>query len=63
MTYLKRILRLFGLLIFIVFASVAVALGGGIPVSRNSRKEYPIEITMEKSKEDKTDRIDSEQKE
>lgn len=52
----KKILRLLGLVLLIVLASVGLGIGGGIPIPPSNKKEDTIEIKVElvESNEDKT---------
>ena len=52
-----KILRLLGLVLLIVLASVGIGIGGGIPIPPSNKKEDTIEIKVElvESKEDKTE--------
>jgi hypothetical protein len=53
----KKALKLLGLVLLIVLASVGLGIGGGIPISPSNKKEDTIEIKVElvESKEDKTE--------
>lgn len=52
----KKILRLLGLVLLIVLASVGLGIGGGIPIQPSNKKEDVIEIKVElvESNENKT---------
>lgn len=52
----KKILRLLGLVLLIVLASVGIGFGGGVPIPTSNKKEDTIEIKVElvESNEDKT---------
>lgn len=44
MKKIKKVLRLFALILLIMLASVGVGIVGGIPVKPSGRKEDPVEI-------------------
>ncbi|MGK7392485.1 MAG: hypothetical protein ACNS60_19175 [Candidatus Cyclobacteriaceae bacterium M2_1C_046] len=52
----KKILRLLGLVLLIVLASIGVGFGAGVPIPASNKKEDTIEVTVElvESNEDKT---------
>lgn len=56
MKSLKKIMRLLGLIILIILATVGIGIGGVAPVPLSSKKENTIEIKVElvESNEDKT---------
>ncbi|MEO5643164.1 MAG: hypothetical protein ABIS12_07550 [Bacteroidia bacterium] len=47
MELFKKILKVLGYALFIFFVSVAVSLGGGVPIPRSTRKEDLIEMKIE----------------
>lgn len=51
----KKALKLLGLVLLIVLASVGLGIGGGIPIPPSNRKEDTIEVKVElvDSNEDK----------
>ena len=52
----KKILRLLGLVLLIVLASVGIGFGGGVPIPTSNKKEDTLKIKVEsvESNEDKT---------
>lgn len=52
----KKILKLLGLVLLIVLASVGIGLGGGVPIPPSNKKKDSIEINVElvETKVDKT---------
>jgi len=52
----KKTLKLLGLVLLIVLATVGIGFGGGIPIPLSNKKEDSLEINVElvESKEDKT---------
>lgn len=55
----KKILRLLGLVVLIILASIGIGFGGGVPIRPSNKKEDTLEIKVEllKSNEDKTEMI------
>ncbi len=47
MRNLKKILKISGLIILIVFACLGIGIAGGIPISSSNRKEDKQEIKIE----------------
>ena len=43
----KKMLRLLGLIVLLVLATVGIGIGGGVPVRSANRKENTIEITTD----------------
>ncbi|MBC7865492.1 MAG: hypothetical protein IAF38_21130 [Bacteroidia bacterium] len=56
MKNLKRALRLFGLGLLIVLASVGIGIGGAVPISSNRKRENTNETKIElvETRDDKT---------
>ncbi|SNY99461.1 hypothetical protein [Flagellimonas pacifica] len=51
----KKALRLLGLFVLVVFASIGVGLNGGVPLPTSSRKKDTIELVMESKESDETE--------
>lgn len=47
MEKLKKIIRISGLVIMVILASVGLGLVGGVPIPSSSRSKEPIEINIE----------------
>lgn len=47
MKVFKKTVRLLGLFILIILASVGIAIGGGIPIPPGNKKEENIEVSIE----------------
>ncbi|TXN37025.1 hypothetical protein FVB32_01690 [Flagellimonas hymeniacidonis] len=59
----KKALRLLGLFVLVVFASIGVGLNGGVPLPNATRKKDTIELIMEsdESEEEDAEEIDLKQ--
>lgn len=51
----KKALRLLGLFVLVVFASIGVGLNGGVPLPTANRKKDTIELIMESDETDETE--------
>lgn len=60
MKRIKRTLRLLGLIILMILASVGIGIGGGAPIPQIKRRDDPIEIQdelVESTDDDKTEQF------